>query len=136
MTSVMPRASRTSVARPEHVTDVPDIDEVGSAGGTVHESIDWSDLDAMTSGTVDHAEPADTAALSERQQQMLVFERQWWRHAGSKEQAIRDRFGLSATRYYQALNQLLDMPEALAFDPMVVGRLRRLRSSRSRSRTR
>jgi hypothetical protein len=72
--------------------------------------------------------------LSEQQQRMLVFERQWWRHAGSKEQAIREQFNLSATRYYQMLNRLLDNPAALEFDALVVGRLRRLRATRARSR--
>jgi hypothetical protein len=72
--------------------------------------------------------------LTERQRGILVFERLWWRHAGSKEQAIREQFDLSATRYYQMLNRLLEMPEALEFDPLVVGRLRRLRATRSRTR--
>ena len=70
--------------------------------------------------------------LDERGQQILAFERQWWRQSGAKEQAIRDTFGLSATRYYQVLNGLLDDPAALARDPVLVGRLRRLRASRSR----
>jgi hypothetical protein len=80
------------------------------------------------------AEPPQPAALTERDRQILEFERQWWRHAGAKEQAIRDTFGVSSTRYYQILNRLLDNPAALAHDPVVVGRLRRLRSTRSRSR--
>jgi hypothetical protein len=75
-------------------------------------------------------------ALTDREQQILAFERQWWRHAGAKEQAIRDTFQLSATRYYQLLNGLLDNPAALAADPVLVGRLRRLRSARARSRRR
>ncbi|HEX2774093.1 MAG TPA: DUF3263 domain-containing protein [Micromonosporaceae bacterium] len=75
-------------------------------------------------------------ALTDREQQILAFERQWWRHAGAKEQAIRDTFQLSATRYYQLLNSLLDNPAALAADPVLVGRLRRLRSTRTRSRRR
>jgi len=75
-------------------------------------------------------------ALTEREGQILAFERKWWKHAGSKEQAIRDAFDLSATRYYQLLNGLLDNPAALAADPLVVGRLRRLRSTRARSRRR
>ncbi len=76
----------------------------------------------------------DAAAepLDERAVRILAFERQWWKHAGSKEQAIRDTFGLSATRYYQVLNALLDDPLALAHDPVLVGRLRRLRASRAR----
>jgi hypothetical protein len=72
--------------------------------------------------------------LSERDRHMLAFERQWWRYAGAKEQAIRDLFGMSATRYYQVLNALIDRPEALAADPMLVKRLRRLRASRQRAR--
>lgn len=73
-------------------------------------------------------------ALSDRERDVLAFEKQWWRHAGAKEQAIRDRFGLSPTRYYQILNALLDRSAALAEDPVLVQRLRRLRASRSRSR--
>jgi hypothetical protein len=72
------------------------------------------------------------SGLTRRDREILAFERQWWRYAGAKEQAIRDRFDLSATRYYQVLNGLLDRPEALAFDPVTVARLRRLRSGRQR----
>lgn len=72
--------------------------------------------------------------LSDRDQQILTFERQWWKYAGAKEQAIRDQFGMSATRYYQVLNALIDRADALEFDPLLVKRLRRLRSSRQRAR--
>ncbi len=83
------------------------------------------------------AAPTDAAdVLGERERGILAFERQWWRHAGAKEQAIRDRFGFSATRYYQLLNALLDNPAALAADPVLVGRLLRLRASRTRNRRR
>jgi hypothetical protein len=74
----------------------------------------------------------DEVGLDERAEQVLAFERRWWKHAGAKEQAIRDTFGLSATRYYQILNGLLDDPAALKRDPVLVGRLRRLRASRTR----
>ncbi|GEA85660.1 MAG: DUF3263 domain-containing protein [Cellulomonas sp.] len=73
--------------------------------------------------------------LSERDASILAFERQWWKYAGAKEQAIRELFDLSATRYYQILNALIDDPAALAHDPMLVKRLRRMRSSRQRART-
>lgn len=79
---------------------------------------------------------AQPPALTERDQQILDFERRWWKHAGSKEQAIRDTFALSATRYYQLLNGLLDNPAALERDPQLVSRLRRLRSARARTRRR
>jgi len=70
--------------------------------------------------------------LTERELEILAFERRWWRHPGAKEQAIRDTFGLSATHYYQLLNELVDNPAALAAEPVLVGRLRRLRAARSR----
>ncbi|MEO3772388.1 DUF3263 domain-containing protein [Micromonospora sp. B9E7] len=84
-----------------------------------------------------HVQPVDPAAgLTERERAILAFEQQWWRHAGAKEQAVRDTFGVSSTRYYQLLNGLLDNPAALAADPVLIGRLRRLRSSRARNRRR
>lgn len=73
--------------------------------------------------------------LSDRDAEILGFERQWWKFAGAKEQAIRDKFEMSATRYYQLLNALIDRPEALAFDPLLVKRLRRLRATRQRNRS-
>jgi hypothetical protein len=72
--------------------------------------------------------------LSRREREILAFERQWWKYAGAKEQAIRELFDMSATRYYQVLNGLIDKPDALAADPMLIKRLRRLRSSRQRAR--
>ena len=74
-------------------------------------------------------------ALDERDCRILEFERQWWKYPGSKEQAVREMFDLSSTRYYQVLNALIDNPAALAHDPMLVKRLRRLRSSRQRQRS-
>jgi hypothetical protein len=73
--------------------------------------------------------------LSDRDAEILSFERQWWKFAGAKEQAIRDKFEMSATRYYQLLNALIDRPEALAHDPLLVKRLRRLRATRQRNRS-
>jgi hypothetical protein len=67
-------------------------------------------------------------------QEILDFERDWWKGSLRKERAIRARFGLSAARYYQLLNRLIDRPEALEYDPMLVQRLRRLREARRRKR--
>lgn len=72
--------------------------------------------------------------LTRREYDILAFERQWWKYAGAKEEAIKDLFAMSATRYYQVLNALVDRPEALAADPMLVKRLRRLRASRQKAR--
>ena len=66
---------------------------------------------------------------------ILDFERQWWKYAGAKEQAVREKFDMSSTRYYQVLNALIDRPEALASDPLLVRRLRRLRAARQRARS-
>ena len=77
----------------------------------------------------------DSSRLSERDLAVLAFERQWWKYAGAKENAIKDLFDMSATRYYQVLNALIDRPEALVADPMLVKRLRRLRTTRQRTRS-
>jgi hypothetical protein len=76
----------------------------------------------------------DAPGLDERDLRVLAFERQWWRHAGAKEQAIREDFGLSSARYYQILGALIDSPAALAHDPMLVKRLQRVRDSRAATR--
>ena len=80
-------------------------------------------------------EQVSTGELSERDREIIAFERQWWKYAGAKEQAIRDLFDMSATRYYQVLNSLIDSPAALEADPMLIKRLRRLRASRQRARS-
>jgi hypothetical protein len=73
-------------------------------------------------------------ALDARARDVLDFEREWWRYAGHKEEAIRDRFELTPTRYYQLLGEVIDSPDALTYDPMLVKRLRRLRAARHRDR--
>jgi hypothetical protein len=77
----------------------------------------------------------DKPTLSDRDREILEFERQWWKYAGAKETAVRDKFDMSSTRYYQVLNALIDRPEALEADPLLVRRLRRLRASRQRQRS-
>jgi hypothetical protein len=73
--------------------------------------------------------------LSERDMRILAFERRGWRSPGAKEQAITEVFNLPPTRYYQMLNELIDRPEALAFDPVLVKRLRAQRARRQRLRS-
>jgi hypothetical protein len=72
--------------------------------------------------------------LSDKDIDILDFERSWWKHAGAKEQAIRERFDMSATRYYQLLNELLENPAAMSHDPILVKRLKRLRAYRQKKR--
>jgi hypothetical protein len=74
-------------------------------------------------------------ALSEDDMSILAFERGTWRTQGAKEQAIAEVLGLTTTRYYQVLNELIDSPEALKFDPVLVKRLRAQRSRRQRIRS-
>ena len=97
------------------------------------EAVDAAEALTSPVEATDGAEPAD--GLSRREREILAFERQWWKYAGAKEQAVRDLFDMSATRYYQVLNALIDRPESLAADPMLVKRLRRLRASRQRARS-
>jgi hypothetical protein len=86
-----------------------------------------------------HAQPSHEGeagpVLGERDREILEFERQWWKYAGAKETAIRESFDMSATRYYQVLNALIDRPEALVADPLLVRRLRRMRADRQRARS-
>jgi hypothetical protein len=103
------------------------------AAGVSDDSPAESSTDAPAESTT-NVDSRAASGLCERDQQIISFERQWWKYAGAKEQAIRDQFGMSATRYYQVLNALIDRPDALAFDPLLVKRLRRLRSSRQRAR--
>ena len=94
--------------------------------------------DRADEATADAGPAADERGadgLTRRDREILAFERQWWKYAGAKEQAIRELFDMSATRYYQVLNALIDTPSALAADPMLVKRLRRLRASRQRQRS-
>lgn len=74
-------------------------------------------------------------SLSDLEFRILEFERSWWRFAGAKESAIKDLFDLSAPRYYQILNDLIDRQDALEASPMLVKRLRRLREARTSART-
>ena len=87
-------------------------------------------IEAFSSG-----QPEESGSLSERDKGILDFERQWWKYAGAKESAVREKFDMSSTRYYQVLNALIDRPEALAHDPLLVRRLRRLRAARQRQRS-
>lgn len=80
-------------------------------------------------------ESAVSSALSDLERKILDFEANWWRFAGAKESAIKELFDLSAPRYYQLLNDLIDRDDALMAAPMLVKRLRRLREARMSARS-
>ena len=84
--------------------------------------------------TGEQALPSMGEELTERDREILAFEREWWKHVGAKERQIRERFGVSATRYYQILNELIATPGAMREDPMLVRRLQRMRAARQKQR--
>lgn len=78
---------------------------------------------------------AGAPGLTRTEAGILDFEASWWSAEGAKDTEIRERFDLSAPRYYQLLNALIDRPEALAYRPTLVRRLRRLRERRQQERS-
>lgn len=98
-------------------------------------SVPAGSISAMeTETTPTSGEPAE-AGLTEQDLEMLELEKTWWKYAGAKETLVRERFGISSTRFYQRLNWIIDQPEALAAEPMLVRRLLRLREARARQRS-
>ncbi|MDN4173898.1 DUF3263 domain-containing protein [Nocardioides sp. SOB77] len=83
----------------------------------------------------DTTEPAATTGLTHEDRMMLDFEHSWWKYAGAKETAIREQFALTSTTYYRRLNWIIDQPEALEHDALLVRRLRRLRTARHEQRS-
>ena len=73
--------------------------------------------------------------LDQRDRDLLDFAAISWRNPGRRESAIRDRFGISAARYHQAVLALLNRPEAWAYAPVTVKRLRRLRDQARHARS-
>lgn len=89
-------------------------------------------LQPVTAPTIDLRK---RGRLTDTEVAVLEFERSWWKFPGAKETAVRERFGHGSTRHYQLLNTILDRPEALALDPLLVRRLRRLREERALQRS-
>lgn len=67
--------------------------------------------------------------MTDDETRMLDLAGARWRYAGSLEQVVRDEFGISLTRFWQRVSQLLDREDALAYDPVTVNRLRRIRGA-------
>ena len=107
---------------------------VGAEAHTGHDNLPAAD-EQHAMADVGEAVADEGDELPRRDREILAFERQWWKYAGVKEQAIRELFDMSATRYYQVVNALIDNPLAMAADPMLVKRLRRLRAARQRQRS-
>jgi hypothetical protein len=73
--------------------------------------------------------------LTERDRRILDFEQSAPVSVARKEAAIRKELALTAPRYQQLLGSLIEKPAALAYAPMLVGRLLRLRDSRAAARS-
>lgn len=65
--------------------------------------------------------------LNERERAILDFESSCRLRGWAKEEQIRQTLGMSPARYYQLLVRMLDSVDAQAYDPLLMGRLRRLR---------
>ncbi|MFE5737831.1 DUF3263 domain-containing protein [Streptomyces celluloflavus] len=107
----------------------------GTGGGAEHGAGDDETAGTGPDGApgpaaADATTGARTAPLSTRDEAVLAVERRSWPSPGAKERVIRERLGISPTRYYQLLNALLDDPRALAHDAVTVNRLRRVRDAR------
>ncbi len=87
------------------------------------------------SAFIDPSSDSVAAGLSELEIKLLEFEINWWRHAGSKESAVKELFNLTPPAYYQLLNNLIDRQEALMAQPILVKRLRRIRDARTTARS-
>jgi hypothetical protein len=72
--------------------------------------------------------------LTERDRTMIEFEGQWFTLDEERHLAIRARFACSVEEYNLELNRVIDHPQALALDPLVVRRLRRQRERRRRAK--
>ena len=95
----------------------------------------WAGKGISMSAAPEITAVATDAELSTRDAEILDFERQWWRYSGAKEQSIRERFDMTPAHYYQVLNVLLEDPRAVAYDPILVRRLLRLRQARHQARS-
>jgi hypothetical protein len=76
-----------------------------------------------------------TSGLDGDDLRILHFEDRWWKGThkpGMKSRAIRREFGLTETAYYQRLNAIIQRPEPVALNPLLVRRLRRINDGRHR----
>jgi hypothetical protein len=71
--------------------------------------------------------------LTERQRDVLAFERTWWQLDECRDDQIRARFGCSPDEYDAELDEVLDHPGAMRHDPLVVRRFQRRRLRRRRA---
>jgi hypothetical protein len=61
--------------------------------------------------------------LTDRDRAILAFEEEHWVHTGRKQNDIREQFGISTPRYYQALGELIQNPDAVEAFPQLTKRM-------------
>lgn len=97
------------------------------------------DLESFAEPGSDAPEPAPASlpapGLTDEALAMLRLAGQYWRNGSAKDQAVRDRFGISPTRFHQRINALLPNPAAMAAEPLIVRRLQRIADARRRMKT-
>lgn len=62
--------------------------------------------------------------------ELLDFEASWPLPGAAKDSTVVAVLGMPPTLYHQRLGALLDDPKALAYNPLLIKRLRRLRATR------
>jgi hypothetical protein len=63
--------------------------------------------------------------MTDTEMAILDFERQWWRHAGARDQEVTQLWGMTASEYDSRLLAIAVRPEAMTYDPVTVRRIRR-----------
>lgn len=66
--------------------------------------------------------------LNAEDRAILAFECGWWIEPGLKIERIRSELGISPSRYYKRLAELIDTRTAMDYDPLLIRRLRRRRN--------
>ncbi|WP_166868084.1 DUF3263 domain-containing protein [Salinibacterium sp. ZJ70] len=87
-----------------------------------------------SSPSVDRVELIDAAEPSVLERRILEFETAAASVGGVTAASVRREFGVTLARYHQMLSGVLDSPQALRHDPMLVRRLRRIRDARAAAR--
>ncbi|MFP7695859.1 DUF3263 domain-containing protein [Trueperella sp. LYQ143] len=75
-------------------------------------------------------EPIRERGLTEREEQILAFERRWWASGkGNRERQIRTQLKMTPVQYYLHLSRMLESERVWQADPALVGRLRNMRDA-------
>ena len=68
-------------------------------------------------------------------EEVLEFERNWWKYASDKDTAVEERFTITAAAYQQRLEEVAASDEAWEKDRILVKRIRRILAYKSRQQS-